>query len=148
MADSSSEAVLAALLASLAAGAPLGATALRNAVLPERIPAGGLIVLRDGEPGDPDVTMSPLAYHFEHRAFVDLMVEDDCEATRDATFDALRRTVGAVIVADRTLGGRCDWVEAAAAPTDTIQGEPGGPVLKGASIPVTLHFTVVADPLS
>ncbi|MBE0455665.1 MAG: acyl-CoA transferase, partial [Roseovarius sp.] len=36
---------------------------LRGAVLPERIPATGLLILRDGDPGDPAVTLSPLAYH-------------------------------------------------------------------------------------
>jgi hypothetical protein len=26
----------------------------RNSVLPEKIPAGGLIILRDGDPGEPE----------------------------------------------------------------------------------------------
>jgi hypothetical protein len=46
----------------------LPATALRGEVLPERISAAGLIILRDGDPGEPEVTMSPLRYHFEHFA--------------------------------------------------------------------------------
>jgi hypothetical protein len=31
-----------------------GAAVDRNRVLPEKIPAGGLIVLRDGDPGEPE----------------------------------------------------------------------------------------------
>ena len=31
----------------------LPATALRGEVLPERVPAEGLLILRDGEPGSP-----------------------------------------------------------------------------------------------
>ena len=31
----------------------LPATALRGDVLPERVPAEGLLILRDGEPGEP-----------------------------------------------------------------------------------------------
>ena len=36
---------------------------LRGDVLPERIPPYGLMILRDGNPGEPGVTLSPLAYH-------------------------------------------------------------------------------------
>ena len=32
---------------------------LRGEVLPERVPATGLIILRDGDPGDPAVRLSP-----------------------------------------------------------------------------------------
>jgi hypothetical protein len=46
----------------------LPATALRGEELPEKSPAAGLIILRDGDRGEPEVTMSPLRYHFEHFA--------------------------------------------------------------------------------
>ncbi len=59
------ETILAALHARLQ---PLVATVLRGEVLPERIPPAGLIILRDGQPGEPEVTLSPLRYHFQHRA--------------------------------------------------------------------------------
>ena len=36
---------------------------LRGEVLPERIPPLGLMILRDGDPGEPGVTLSPLMYH-------------------------------------------------------------------------------------
>ena len=54
------ETMLAALHARLSA---LPATALRGEVLPERVPTEGLLIPRDGEPGEPVVTLSPLAYH-------------------------------------------------------------------------------------
>ncbi|MFN3616236.1 MAG: acyl-CoA transferase, partial [Rubrimonas sp.] len=59
------ETILAALHARLLA---LPAAALRGDVLPERLPAAGLLILRDGEPGEPEVTLSPLRYHYQHRA--------------------------------------------------------------------------------
>lgn len=37
--------------------------ALRGEVLPERVPSNCLLILRDGESGEPEVTLSPLAYH-------------------------------------------------------------------------------------
>jgi hypothetical protein len=58
------ETILAALHARLSA---LPVTALRGDVLPERVPANGLLILRDGEPGQPDISMSPLAYHLRAR---------------------------------------------------------------------------------
>ena len=59
------ETVLTALHARLQT---LAAPVLRGDVLPERIPATGLIILRDGKPGEPEVTLSPLTYFYEHRA--------------------------------------------------------------------------------
>jgi hypothetical protein len=47
------ETILAALHARLSA---LPATTLRGEVLPERVPAEGLLILRDGKPGEPEVT--------------------------------------------------------------------------------------------
>jgi hypothetical protein len=77
------ETILAALHARLSA---LPATALRGEVLPERVPAEGLLILRDGEPGEPEVTLSPLAYHYQHPAEIEAVVQG---ADRDATFDTL-----------------------------------------------------------
>lgn len=51
------ETILAALHARLSA---LSATVLRGEVLPERVPADGLLILRYGAPGEPEVTLSPL----------------------------------------------------------------------------------------
>ncbi len=56
--------ILAALHARLQT---LAVTVLRGDVLPERIPATGLIILRDGKPGEPEVTLSPLTWFYEHR---------------------------------------------------------------------------------
>lgn len=66
------ETVLAALHARLQ---PLAALTLRDEVLPERIPAAGLIILRDGQPGEPEVTLSPLRYHYQHRAELEIVVQ-------------------------------------------------------------------------
>ncbi len=134
------ETILAALHARLSA---LPATALRGEVLPERIPTAGLLILRDGEPGDPDVTLSPLRYYYQHRAEIEAVVQG---ADRDSTFAALCASIGAAISADRTLGGLCDWVEAEA-PRPVDLPVEGAASLKAAVIPVILHYTT-ADPLA
>ncbi len=133
------ETILAALHARLSA---LPATALRGEVLPERVPPEGLLILRDGEPGEPEVTLSPLRYHYQHRAEIEAVVQG---AARDTSFDTLIASIGAVLAADRTLGGLCDWVEAEA-PRPVDLPVEGAASLKAAVIPVVLHYST-ADPL-
>ena len=128
------EQVLAALLARLQT---LATPVLRGEVLPERIPTTGLIILRDGKPGEPEVTLSPLTYFYEHRAELEVVIQ--AGAGRDALFDALTAEIGAVLAADRTLGGLCDWVEAEAPEPVDLPIE-GSAALKAAVITVVLHY--------
>ena len=121
----------------------LPAIALRGDVLPERVPAAGLLILRDGEPGDPEVTLSPLRYHYQHRAEIEAVVQG---TARDTAFDTLCASIGAAIAADRTLGGLCDWIEAEA-PRPVDLPVDGAASLKAAVIPVILHYST-ADPLA
>ena len=121
----------------------LPATALRGEVLPERVPTDGLLILRDGEPGEPEVTLSPLRYHYQHRAEIEAVVQG---ADRDAAFDTLCASIGAAIAADRTLGGRCEWVEAEAPQPVDLPIE-GAASLKAAVIMVVLHYSM-SDPLA
>jgi len=129
------ETVLAALHARLQ---PLAALTLRDEVLPERIPAAGLIILRDGQPGEPEVTLSPLRFHYLHRAELEVVVQ--APNGRASTFDTLIVAIGAAIEADRTLGGLCDWVEAEA-PASVDLPIDGAAALKAAVITVVLHYT-------
>ena len=131
---STRETILTALHARLSA---LPATALRSDVLPERVPTEGLLILRDGEPGEPEVTLSPLAYHYQHRAEIEAVVQG---TDRDTIFAALCTSIGAAISADRTLGGRCDWIEAEA-PRPVDLPVEGAASLKAAVIPIILHYT-------
>ena len=152
------ETIIAALHARLSG---LPATVLRGEVLPERVPAGGLVILRDGEPGEPEVTLSPLAYHYQHNAEIEAIVQGEARSAqqvqgssgplqgpndRDGAFDALCASVGAVIATDRTLGGLCDWVEAEA-PRPVDLPVEGAASLKAAVISVVLHYST-ADPLA
>ena len=129
------ETVLAALLARLQ---PLAALTLRDEVLPERIPTAGLIILRDGQPGDPEVTLSPLRYHYQHRAELEVVVQTP--NGRATAFDTLIAAIGTTLEADRTLGGICDWVEAEAPDAVDLPVE-GAAALKAAVITVVLQYT-------
>ena len=121
----------------------LAAPVLRGDVLPERIPATGLIILRDGKPGDPEVTLSPLTYFYEHRAELEVVIQ--AGTGRDMLFDALTASIGTALAADRSLGGLCDWVEAEAPEPVDLPIE-GAAALKAAVITIVLHYTT-PDPL-
>ena len=130
------EDILAALFIQLAGVG--GATVLRNIALPTRIPAAGLVILRDGTPGEPEVSLSPLTYHYDHDAVVEVIVQG--EATQDAQFDAICAAIGTRLAANRTLGGLCDWMEGAAPdPTEIIT--EGGEPMKGAAVTITLTYS-------
>ena len=137
------ETILLALLAALN-NVP-DAITLREDVLPERIPAGGLAILRDGDPGVPEVTLSPLAYHYEHRAEIEVIVQGKTPAARANAFDTLVQSIGAALATDRTLGGLCDWTEAQAPQPVDLPVE-GAAALKAANIPIILTYTTF-DPL-
>ena len=129
------ESVLAALHARLQ---PLAALTLRDEVLPERIPTAGLIILRDGQPGEPEVTLSPLRYHYQHRSELEVVVQ--AGTGRASAFDDLIVAIGAALEADRTLGGLCDWVEPEAPASVDLPVE-GAAALKAAVITLNLHYT-------
>lgn len=145
MAESTSEAVLQALLAALRAELPACVGLDRNAVLPQRIPPEGWVCLRDGDPGNPDFLFSPPVYVYQHVAEVDVVVDRATSEARDRIFDGIKQAVGRAIAADRTLGGLCDYV-IGEAPVPADVPIEGGDALKAATIGIVLHYGS-ADPL-
>ena len=129
------ETVLTARLARLQS---LAALVLRDEVLPERIPTAGLIILREGQPGEPEVTLSPLRFHYQHRAELEVVVQ--ASTGRASAFDSLIAAIGTALEADRTLGGLCDWVEPEA-PASVDRPIEGAAALKAAVITAILHYT-------
>lgn len=136
------ETVLKALHEALLA-VPGSVTVLRNAVLPERIPDAGLLILRDGTPGRPEVTLSPLRWHWQHRAELEVFLRG---GDLDDKFDAFTAGIGTVLASDRTLGGICDWIEAEAPEPADLPVE-GAATIRAAALVVTLHYTT-ADALA
>lgn len=125
-----------------------GPTVLRNAAVPERIPEAGLVVLRDGDPGEPEILLSPLTYAFDHRAEIEVIVENGIDAERDALFDGLMQSISAAVTADRTFGGLCDWSEPL--PPEPLElPVEGADAMKAVSIQLVLNYDApdgLADP--
>ena len=122
---------------------PGGVTVMRNAVLPERIPDAGLLILRDGTPGTPEVTLSPLRWHWQHRAELEVFLRG---SDLDDRFDALTAGIGTVLASDRTLGGICGWIEAEAPDPADLPVE-GASTIRAAVLGITLNYTT-ADALA
>lgn len=118
-----------------------GITAVRNAAWPERVPAGGLAVVSDGETVEEEAMLSPLAYGIVHRADVEVFAANEMQ--RDAIIAAL----AAAIAADRTLGGAVEWAEAGSPDYDTVAPD-GSAAVAAATVPVRLMFTVLGDAAS
>ncbi|WP_135470772.1 hypothetical protein [Crenalkalicoccus roseus] len=141
---SARETALAALHARL--GATLSARSpapkiLRNETVPQRLPPGGLVVVRDGETVEETPILSPLAWQVEHRAEVEVV------AATGTTLDTLLVDVAAAIAAERTLGGTVEWAQPGGAAFEDVEFE-GAAAARAASIPVTLWFTVAGSPLA
>ena len=138
------ETALAALSARL--GAALAARSpapkvLRNETVPQRLPPGGLVVVRDGETVEETPILSPLAWAVEHRAEVEVV------AATGTLLDALLVDIATAIASDRTLGGAVEWAHPSAPSFDDAETEGAAPA-RAASFPVTLSFTVAGSPLA
>ena len=87
---------------------------------PATIADGGRVVIDAGDPGDPEILLSPLTYFCSHR--VPLLVIDGAEAdvSAEQAVDDILTAIGEAIVADRTLGGLVDWLDAVAPQTSDL----------------------------
>jgi hypothetical protein len=113
------EQVLLAASAMLEAAAP-GAEFSRNKDKASKMPAGGQIILRDGDPGAPEVTLCPVSYTYSHRIALEIGAPKGTTTTREENLDALLVLIGQAVAADRTLGGLCEYLDLEAPITDDI----------------------------
>lgn len=124
----------------------LGTTVKRNAALPERIADHAMAILRDGEMGEPEVSLSPLTYHWQHQVAIELFVADPDTSTRDSRMDGLLTELAFLIEADRTLAGVVEYAEIGQPKFDELAPE-GTSGIKACLLPVVLHYSS-AGPLN
>jgi hypothetical protein len=120
---------------------------LRGETIPQRLPAGGLVVVRDGEAVEETAILSPLAWAIEHRAEVEVTVGGATPAARATLLDALLVDIAAAITTDRTLGGTVEWAQPSASDFEDVESE-GAAAARAARVPVALFFTVAGSPLA
>jgi hypothetical protein len=119
----------------------------RNSVLPEKIPAGGLIILRDGDPGEPEQALGGFgSAYYQHAVEIEVHVEQGDAAVRDTTFDALLQQIAVTLEADPTLDGLVFGLTYGR-PEPAIEPIAGAPAIKSATLIVTVDYET-ATPLS
>ncbi|GGC69101.1 hypothetical protein GCM10011504_53790 [Siccirubricoccus deserti] len=120
---------------------------LRGETIPQRIPPGGIVVVRDGETVEETPILSPLAWQIEHRAEVEITAAGATPAARNTLLDALLVDIAAAIIAHRTLGEAVEWAQPGSVSFEDVEFE-GAAAARAAAIPVTLWFTVAGSPLA
>ena len=119
----------------------------RNSALSEKIPDGGLIILRDGDPGEPEQALGGFgSTYYQHVVEIEVYLEEADAAARDAAFDSLLQQIGAALEAEPTLGGVAFGLTYGR-PDASIEAIAGAPALKIGTILVTLDYEADA-PLS
>ena len=108
--------------------------------------AEGLVILRDGDPGEPEVTLSPPRYHYQHRAEIEALVQHGDPAQRDTALDTLLETVAQALDGQTSLGGLVDYlhIETPDFLSETVEGAP---TIKAAVVPVILEYST-SNPLN
>jgi len=122
-----------------------GATVRRNEALPVSVPAGGLVILRNGDPGEPDVTLNPRTEFYSHRAEIEAFVMQSIGGG-EGLLDTLLGEIGVALFADRSLGGLAENLIWSAPITDVMAIEGAVPILT-ARLTVTIEY-LVGDPLA
>lgn len=111
-----------------------------DADAPMRVGPGGQVVIRSGNPGEPETDLSPLRYHYDHRIPVEII------APSEAMADAMMVAFGEAIEADRQLGGLCSWIEPIAPETEDVVVDAAAPQ-RGADLAVIASYTTT-NPLT
>lgn len=116
-----------------------GVDVRRDEVLPLKIPVNGLVVLRDGNIGEPLVLLSPPRYLFQHRAEIEVLMQKVSPADRGSGLDSLLEKIGRLIIVDPTLSGRIDYMHAEP-PEFSEEPIEGGITIKAAIVQIVLEY--------
>ncbi|MFC3579127.1 hypothetical protein [Sphingomonas hylomeconis] len=105
---------------------------------PEAVGLLGMVIVRSGDPGSPDIDLCPPTYHYEHSIPIEIAAYQSSSRTSQEVLDDMMSLIGARIAADRFLGGLCNYLDAEA-PTD------GETDMRGA-VPVGwAEFSIIAS---
>jgi hypothetical protein len=112
----------------------------RNSALPEKIPGGGLVILRDGDPGEPEQALGGFgSTYYQHAVEIEVYLEEGDAAARDAAFDSLLQQIGVALEADPTLGGLAFGLTYGR-PEPEIEAVAGAPAIKSVTLTVTIDY--------
>lgn len=112
----------------------------RNETLPQVIPDCGIVIMRDGKQGEPDVILSPPIFIFKHEAEVEVIVQAAKPEDRDKKLDEILEQIGVLLSSDMTLRGLTDYVYPKS-PEILDEHIEGAPTMKAAVILVVLEYS-------
>ena len=135
------EEVIAALEALVRLALPFAGTQ-RDAPWPTRPEPGGRVIIRDGDPGEPEVTLGVLSYTYTHDIPLEVFGPTGA-SSRHELLDDMLTALGKAIEADRSLGGLVEWLEPSAAAPDDVVVEGGQPI-RAAIITVTAIYSTTS----
>lgn len=115
----------------------------RNASLPHPIPPAGLVIFRDGEPGEPDITLHPRTEYYQHRAEIEVFVlaSEGDESTVYGICEKIREGVAR----NPGLSGRAAFCYPEAPELDRLDIE-GAPRIIVGTFQLVIEY-LVQDPL-
>jgi hypothetical protein len=112
----------------------------RNETDPERIPKTGLIVIHDGDPGEPEYTLGGFAdAYYTHAIEIDVFIQEGRKQDRDSKFDALLKQIDMVLQNYPKLDGLVDGMTYGRPETET-QSLDGGPAVKTATLIIEVDY--------
>jgi hypothetical protein len=103
----------------------------------------GSVVMRDGEPGEPEIDLSPVTYHYRHSIPVEIAASAPTEQDLRIVLDRMGREIGALIAADRFLGDLVGYIEVTALSMADLVGiaGPGAQTIKGATFEIIASYS-------
>lgn len=107
---------------------------------PTRVGAQGLGIVRSGDPGTPDVDLSPATWWWEHRIPIQLAGYQVDGKTSQQALDEMIAAIDARRRADPTLGGLCIYLDAEP-PTDGETETVGTTVLGWADFALVASYS-------
>lgn len=74
----------------------------RNTSIPTNALSNGLVIIRDGDSGEPEITMSPIEWHYEHAIRLEVFAVGE---SLDSALDLLLSQIADCFDFDKTFSG-------------------------------------------
>ena len=115
-------------------------------MLQERALETGLVILRDSDPSELDVTLDPRTEFYSHRVEIEAYMAQVAAGGGEAALDALLGAIGMALQIDPSLGGLVEHLTPSAPETGALAIEGAAPILT-ARLVVTVGY-LVSDALA
>jgi hypothetical protein len=114
---------------------------------PERIPPTGRIVIRAGDPGDPEIDLCPPTYNYLHQIPIEaaFLADPILQLTAEEVLDANIERLSDAIKADRTVGGEVAYLDGYSPETGDLY-VPGAVIPRAADLVLSAAYST-PDPL-